>query len=553
MILTKTGRMPVVAVRASQSSPKPASKPAPPTSSRSRRAMLSSIVLSGASFAGIAKADDCFKSAAARKTLGQSEDDFLKALNEEKALLEKEAFETQGGKLCATPLGLDVVGITELVALIGATVGGITARQRKVEVERLNEQLRQINISLRQQARSGTVYAPGLTYAPSVPPQSVIPSPSPSSGVATMAPPQPKPASSNFPYPSITLLSMDDEDMTMDQLECREALKAGKRMLKEKNGAGALVRFEKGLMLSKVMVDKVQERRAMRGLAAASRMQGQYKSAINYLEKVLLISAEMKEYTGDADAYGTIADCYTDLGNFEKAAMMYDKYIELMGNDGATSRLQLMGNGSVMGDSWAMIVSHPVPHPGRLRRIEGHTRAVGIVRDSGAPDSSLKKITRKLTRAVTSRDLNGAVCTSLHSTSEAVQSMGGLEVPTGAQAQGSALQGPLGARTLILSHRFRVTQAHTSVNRITMTDAKDTKDVKEVKSDKGIEAPANLEDDLFEEFTIVEDWASKEDDDKQPLWQADWDDEEDPNPDAPDFQAKLREQLGQGGAAAMKE
>lgn len=40
-------------------------------------------------------------------------------------------------------------------------MGGITARQRKEELERLNEQLRKINLSLRQQARAGTVYAPG--------------------------------------------------------------------------------------------------------------------------------------------------------------------------------------------------------------------------------------------------------------------------------------------------------------------------------------------------------------------------------------------------------
>ena len=31
---------------------------------------------------------------------------------------------TQSGKLCATPFGVDVVGITELVALTGALVGG---------------------------------------------------------------------------------------------------------------------------------------------------------------------------------------------------------------------------------------------------------------------------------------------------------------------------------------------------------------------------------------------------------------------------------------------
>jgi len=44
---------------------------------------------------------------------------------------------------------------------------GFSARQRKDEVERLNDQLRKINLSLRQQAKAGTIYAPGLTYAPS--------------------------------------------------------------------------------------------------------------------------------------------------------------------------------------------------------------------------------------------------------------------------------------------------------------------------------------------------------------------------------------------------
>ncbi|GKF84720.1 hypothetical protein Tco_0249618, partial [Tanacetum coccineum] len=38
-----------------------------------------------------------------------------------------------------------------LVALIGATVGGLLARQRKGELQRLNEQLRQINTALKRQ------------------------------------------------------------------------------------------------------------------------------------------------------------------------------------------------------------------------------------------------------------------------------------------------------------------------------------------------------------------------------------------------------------------
>ena len=40
-------------------------------------------------------------------------------------------------------------------------------------------------------------------------------------------------------------------------------------------------------------------------------------------------------HAGDADAYGSIADNYTDMGEFEKAAFYYDKYIERLNGDGS--------------------------------------------------------------------------------------------------------------------------------------------------------------------------------------------------------------------------
>jgi plasmid stabilization system protein ParE len=65
----------------------------------------------------------------------------------------------QGSQLCATPFGIDVVGLTVAVALVGAAVGGYTARQRKAEAEKLNEQLRKINASLRRQTRAGRLHS----------------------------------------------------------------------------------------------------------------------------------------------------------------------------------------------------------------------------------------------------------------------------------------------------------------------------------------------------------------------------------------------------------
>lgn len=62
--------------------------------------------------------------------------------------------------------------------------------------------------------------------------------------------------------------------------------------------------------------------------------QGQHREAIRYLERVLAISKEMDDRVGDADAYGTIADIYTELGQFEVARDFYAKYIDTMARDG---------------------------------------------------------------------------------------------------------------------------------------------------------------------------------------------------------------------------
>ncbi len=47
-------------------------------------------------------------------------------LNRAREELEAEGRNSQNGKLCATPFGVDVVGITEIIALTGALVGGMS-------------------------------------------------------------------------------------------------------------------------------------------------------------------------------------------------------------------------------------------------------------------------------------------------------------------------------------------------------------------------------------------------------------------------------------------
>ena len=114
----------------------------------------------------------------------------------------------------------------------------------------------------------------------------------------------------------------------------RRVLLQGKRLLKAGNGPSALVRFEKALALSHSEASRTREKRALRGLAAAHRLNQNYKKAIEYLERVIQISDETGDHLGDTDALGVIADCYTELDDFELAAQFYDKYLAAMDREG---------------------------------------------------------------------------------------------------------------------------------------------------------------------------------------------------------------------------
>ena len=48
---------------------------------------------------------------------------------------------------------------------------------------------------------------------------------------------------------------------------------------------------------------------------------------------VLDISEREREDSGNTEAYGAIADCYTELGDLERAAKFYDKYISRLEKD----------------------------------------------------------------------------------------------------------------------------------------------------------------------------------------------------------------------------
>ncbi|KAL0316383.1 UNVERIFIED_CONTAM: protein FLUORESCENT IN BLUE LIGHT, chloroplastic [Sesamum radiatum] len=183
------------------------------------------------------------------------------------------------------------------VALIGATVGGLLARQRRGELQRLNEQLRQINAALRRQAKIES-YAPSLSYAPV-------------GGRIT------------------------EDEVIVDprQSDLISHLKNGKNFLRNQEPEKAFFEFKTALELAQNLKDPIEEKKAARGLGASLQRQGKYRDAIKYHSMVLEVSQREGEESGNTEAYGAIADCYTELGDLERAAKYYDQYISRLQSD----------------------------------------------------------------------------------------------------------------------------------------------------------------------------------------------------------------------------
>ena len=51
------------------------------------------------------------------------------------------------------------------------------------------------------------------------------------------------------------------------------------------------------------------------------------------MKEVLSISDQLGDHVGDADALGSIADMYTEMGDLENAGRYYDMYLDALNKE----------------------------------------------------------------------------------------------------------------------------------------------------------------------------------------------------------------------------
>ena len=248
-----------------------------------------------------------------------------------------------GNTLCVTPFGVDIVGISQTVALVGAIGAGLTSNARKAEIAELNEKLRAVNSTLRAQIRQpspASAQASGVYQDGGVAVDRSSSRETTNDGMSNNADDVMNDVAFESTSSSGGLMdSMDLEESpaSATDAELSGALRDGRALLKEGTEPAfrrSLELFEKALTLARMIGDTTQTRRATRGLAASKRGLGDRKGAVNaHLKEVLEMRRTVGDAAGDADALGAIADIYTELGDLENAGKYYDLYLDALNNE----------------------------------------------------------------------------------------------------------------------------------------------------------------------------------------------------------------------------
>lgn len=199
------------------------------------------------------------------------------------------------------PLFANFVGVAQLVALAGAFVGGLSARQRgkelqkekdkaearAAELEVLAEKLRKVNEQLQRAQQAAKAARTTAALAEDAP----------------------------------------DEEW----LATRDLLREGRSLLDDGKSAEAADKFAAACARAAKAGETDQERKACRGLASAAQKQGNTPGALSHMQRCL----ELSDADHLADTLGYIADLYAEIDDIDNAGEYYDRYLAAVDADSA--------------------------------------------------------------------------------------------------------------------------------------------------------------------------------------------------------------------------
>lgn len=217
------------------------------------------------------------------------------------------------------------LAVAQMITLTGSLVGGKLARKRRLEMERLNNKLRKVVQELRKQKEAEV--------------QSLVCVADPNEAIsayqraleASMSAPSAAHPQETYGTEGISLASTRRKIATL-LLDAKADLGAARPEEAELKCTDALVRCNE-------LADKQASRAVLRVMGRAQRELLSFNSAIRSFNKALDISKELGDASGDVDTLGSIADVYVEMGEFEKAAKIYDDVLYAIQNEDDTAVL----------------------------------------------------------------------------------------------------------------------------------------------------------------------------------------------------------------------
>ena len=194
--------------------------------------------------------------------------------------------------------------VLQSAALVGSLVTGVLARKRRLQVEALLKKQKDLNTQ-RRQTEAGRECDGGL--------REVLAS-----------------FDADSPVVEAVRAQLQQAEAGPAKYGVEFYVAEGKKALRGGQPEDAITLLKKGLVLAESSSNQAAKRAALLAMAVAHEQQGRLDTALELLFQAAGTNLELEESAGSHDVYGLIADIYTEQGEYEQAAVFYDKAITSM-------------------------------------------------------------------------------------------------------------------------------------------------------------------------------------------------------------------------------